>query len=78
MEKYLNKQHFETTKCIVYVGLTNTKANLLARDHNIYNEYRMSMTFIQRITCIHNEFEEKCGGIRQRLIMHFKMNVVWK
>lgn len=62
MEEYPNNPRFETMKCIIYVGLSHTEAKLVAWDHNSDNEYRMSMTFIQRVRFIHNEFEEKCGG----------------
>ena len=45
-----------------YAGLTDVEANLLARDHNTDSEYRMTMTFIQRVRFIHSEFLQICGG----------------
>jgi len=72
MEEYPNNPCFETMKCIIYVGLSYTKAKLLAWDHNIDNEYRMSMNFIQRIRFIHNEFEEKCGGDKTKVSLAFR------
>ena len=62
IEEYLGNYLFETMKCIIYVGLTETEAKLLAWDHNADNEYRMSMTFLEMVKFIHNEFLEKCGG----------------
>ena len=67
MEQYPNNPHFETMKCIKYAGLTDIKAKLLAWNHNSYNEYRMSMTFIQRVIFIHSEFEEKFGGDKKKV-----------
>lgn len=49
-------------KCIIYVGLIDIDAKLLEWDHNTHSEYRMSMTFIQRVIFIHNEFEEVFSG----------------
>ena len=40
MEEYPNNPRFETMKCIIYAGLTDKEANLLAWDHNLDNEYR--------------------------------------
>ena len=68
MEEYPNNPRFETMKCIIYAGLSDIEAKLVAWDHNSDNEYRMSMTFIQRVRFIHSEFEEKCGGIGQKLL----------
>ena len=67
MEEYPNNPRFEIMKCIIYVGLSDTEAKLVAWDHNSDNEYRMSMTFIQRVRFIHSEFEEKCGGDRTKV-----------
>lgn len=61
MQECPNIYPFEMVKCIIYVGLIDIDAKLLPWDHNIYSEYRMSMTFIQRVRFIHNEFEEVCG-----------------
>ena len=58
-------------KCIIYVGLTDTEANLLTWDHNTDNEYRTSMILIQRFRFIHNEFEEKCGGDKANFSLEF-------
>ena len=63
MEEYPNNPHFETMKCIIYAGLSDIEAKLVSCDHNSYNEYRMSMTFIQRVRFIHSEFEENVVGI---------------
>ena len=60
IEEYPHNPHFEIMKCIIYDGLSDKKVKLLAWDHNIDNEYRMFMNFIQRVRFIHNEFEEKC------------------
>ena len=65
-------------KCIICVGLIDTDETLLAWNHNKDSEYRMSMTFIQRVIFIHNEFEEVFGGDRSKLIHLFGSNVVWK
>lgn len=59
-------------KCITYVGLTETKTKLLAWDHNANNEYTMSMTFIQRVRFIHNEFVERCGGDKTNVSLSFQ------
>ena len=71
MEEYPNNPHLETMKCIINVGLSDTKTKLLARDHNSDNEYRMYMTFIQRVKLIQSEFEEKCGGDRINVTVDF-------
>jgi len=71
MEEYTNNTRFETMKCIINVGLPDIKARLFAWDHNTYNEYRMSLTFIQRVRFIHNEFEEKCGGDKTKVSLAF-------
>ena len=63
MEEYPNNPCFETMKCIIYASLSDTEEKLVAWDHNLDNEYKMSMTFIQRVRFIHSEFEEKCGGV---------------
>ena len=67
MEEYPNNPCFETMKCITYASLTYTEAKLLAWDHNSDNEYRMSMTFIQRVRCTQSEFEEKCVGDKTKV-----------
>lgn len=71
MEEYPNIPRFETMKCIIYDGLSYTKAKLVAWDHNSDNEYRMSMTFIQRVRFIHSEFEEKSYGDRINATVDF-------
>ena len=72
MDEYPNNPHFETMKCIIYAGLSDIEAKLVAWDHNSDNEYRMSMTFIQRVRFIHSEFEEKCGGDRINVSADFR------
>jgi hypothetical protein len=72
MQEYPYNPLFETIKCIIYVGLTYSKAKLLAWDHNTDNEYRMSMTFIQRVRFIHNEFSEICCGERSNVDVKFR------
>jgi hypothetical protein len=72
MQEYPNNPLFETVKCIIYVGLTDSEAKLLAWDHNTDNEYRMSMTFIQRVRFIHNEFSEICHGERSNVDVKFQ------
>ena len=59
-------------KYIVYVGLTYVEANLLAWDHNTDIEYRMTMTFIQRVIFIHNEFLQICGGDKSKVDASFQ------
>jgi hypothetical protein len=71
MQEYPNNPLFETVKCIICVDLTYSEANLLAWDHNTENEYRMSMTFIQRVIFIHNEFFEICHGERSNVDVKF-------
>ena len=71
MEEYPNNPHFETMKCIIYVGLSDTEAKLVVWDHNSDNEYRMSMTFIQRVRFIHSEFEEKYDGDKLNITIDF-------
>lgn len=72
MEEYTNNPRFQTMKCINYVGLSNTEAKLVAWDHNSDNEYRMSMTFIQRVRFIHSEFRVKCGSNRINFTGYFR------
>jgi hypothetical protein len=72
MQEYPNNHLFEIVKCIDYVGLTNSEGKLLAWDHNIDNEYRMSMTFIQRVRFIHNEFSEICRWERSNVDVKFQ------
>ena len=72
MKEYPNNSCFETMKCIIYVGFIDTEAELLPWDHISYNEYMMSMTFIQRVRFIHSEFEEKCGGDKTKVDHAFR------
>ena len=72
MLEYPNNSIFETMKCIVYVGLTNVNVKLLAWDHNIDSEYRMTMIFIQRVRFIHNEFFQICGGDKSKVHASFR------
>jgi hypothetical protein len=72
MQEYPNNPLFETVRCVIYVGLTDGEAKLLAWDHNTDNEYRMSMTFIQRVRFIHNEFSVICGGDRSNVDAKFR------
>lgn len=72
MQEYPNNPLFETVKCIIYAGLIDAETKLLAWDHNIDNEYKMSMTFIQRVIFIHNEFLEICGGERSNVDVKFQ------
>ena len=71
MQEYPNNLIFETIICVIYVGLTYGETKLLARDHNTDNEYMMSMTFIQRVRFIHNEFSVICGGDRSNVDAKF-------
>jgi hypothetical protein len=71
MQQYPNNPLFETVKCIIYVGLTYSESNLLAWDHNIDNEDKISMTFIQRVRFIHNEFSEIYHGERSNVDVQF-------
>ena len=72
MHEYPNNPLFETVKCIIYVGLTNSEAKLLAWDNNTENEYIMSMNFIQRVRFIHNEFSKICRGERSNVDVKFR------
>ena len=56
----------------MHVGLTDVEAKLLAWNNNTYNNYRMSMEFIQRVRFIHNEFGQICGGDRSRVDADFQ------
>ena len=67
MQEYPNKPIFETVKFIVYAGLTDVEANLLAWDHNTYSEYKMTMAFIKRVIFIHNEVLQICGGDKSKV-----------
>jgi hypothetical protein len=72
MQEYPNNPLFETNKCIIYVGLIDSEAKLLAWDHiNTNNEYKMSMNFIQRVRFIHNEFSEICRDERSNVDVKF-------
>jgi len=59
-------------KCIIYVGLSDTKGKSLAWDNNLDNHYRMSMNFIQRVRFIHSEFEKNCGGDKINFTIYFQ------
>ena len=72
MQEYLNNLIFEIFKCIIYVGLSDSEAKLLAWDHNTDNEYKMSMNFIQRVRFIHNVFSKICRGERSNFDAKFK------
>ena len=72
MQEYPNNLIFFKVKCIIYVGLTYVEANLLAWDHNTDSEYRMTMTFIQRVRFIHNEFLQICGGDKSNVDASFE------
>ena len=67
MQDFPQNPIFQILKCIIYHVLTNVKAKLLAWDHNTDSDYRFSMTLIQRIIFIHNEFEQICGGDRSKV-----------
>ena len=67
MQDFPQNPIFQILKCIIYHVLTNVEAKLLAWDHNTDSEYRLSMTVIQRIIFIHNEFEQICGGDRSKV-----------
>jgi hypothetical protein len=71
MQEYPNNPLFETVKCIIYASLTDSEAKLLAWIHNIDNEYKMSMTFIQRVRFIHNEISEIFHGERSNVDVKF-------
>ena len=64
IHEYLNNPLFETVKCVIYVDLKDVEVKLLTWNINTNSEYMMSMTFIQRVIFIHNEFEQICGGDR--------------
>ena len=44
----------------------------MAWNHNVDNEFRMSMNFIKRVRFIHNEFVEKCGGDKTKVSLIFQ------
>ena len=71
MEEYPNNPLFETVNSIIYASLTDLEANLLAWYHNKDNEYKMSITFIQRVRFIHNEFSEICHAERSNDDVNF-------
>ena len=64
MQEFPQNPIFQIVKCIIYAGLTYVEEKILARDHNTNTNYRTSMTFIQRVRFIHNEFEQIRGGDR--------------
>jgi len=72
MQEYPNNPIFETVKCIIYAGLTDVEAKLLAWDHNTDSEYRLTMTFVQRVRFIHSEFVQICGGEKSRVDASFR------
>ena len=72
MQEYLNNPIFEIVKCIIYVGLTDVEINLLAWDHNRNSEYQMTMTFIQSVIFIHNEFVQICCGEGSKVYASFQ------
>ena len=71
MQEFPKNPIFQIVKCIIYVGLTYVEEKLLARDHNIDTNYRTSMTLIQRVRFIHNEFEQIRGGDRLKVYAYF-------
>ena len=44
----------------------------MAWDHNIDNEYKMSMILFQRVRFIHNDFFEICRGERSNVDVKFR------
>ena len=72
IEEYPGNYLFETMKCFIYVFLTETKGKVIGMKHNADNEYRISMTFIQMVIFIHNEFLEKCGGDKTKVSLSFR------
>ena len=72
MQEFPKNPIFQTVKCIIYVGLIDVEAKLLAWDHNIDSDYRLSMTFIQMIIFIRNEFEQICVGDRSKVDANFQ------
>ena len=56
------------------IGFTDSLSNLklLAWDHNTDSEYRMTMTFIQRVRFIHNEFLQICVGEKSKVDVSFR------
>jgi hypothetical protein len=71
MEEYPNNPLFETIRGVIYVGSMDGETKLLAQDHNTDNEYRMSMTFIQRVRFIHNNISVIYGGDRSNIDAKF-------
>ena len=71
MQEFTKNLISQTVKCIIYVGLIDVEGKLLAWNHNTYSDYRMPITFIQRVIFIHNEFEQICGGDRSKVDKDF-------
>jgi hypothetical protein len=55
-----------------YVGLIDSEEKLLAWDYNTDNEYKMYITFIQRVRFIHNEFSEISHWERSNVDVTFR------
>ena len=55
-----------------FILMSSKPIKLVAWNNNLDNEYRMSMTFIQRVRFIHSGFEEKCGGDRINVTTDFQ------
>ena len=72
MQEFPQNPIFQTVKCIIYVGLTDVEAKLLAWDHNKNSDYMTSMVFFQMIIFIHNEFEQICGGDKSKFYADFR------
>ena len=72
MQAFLKNPIFQIVKCILYGGLTYMEEKLLACDHNTDIDYRKSMTFIQRVIFIYNEFEQIYAGDRLKAYAYFQ------
>ncbi|MCO5547183.1 hypothetical protein L7F22_000626 [Adiantum nelumboides] len=62
--EYEHVDTYKTAMCWVYAGLTDEEAKVLALDHNIDSDFRLEMSFIQKIRFFHNECVDtiKRGG----------------
>ncbi|MCO5563416.1 hypothetical protein L7F22_017058 [Adiantum nelumboides] len=54
--EYEHVDTYKTAMCWVYAGLTDEEAKVLALDHNIDSDFRLEMSFIQKIRFFHNEW----------------------
>ena len=71
LQEFPKKTHFSNSQMHHLCWFNICGRKNFAWDHNTDNEYRMSMTFIQRVIFIHNEFKQTCGGDRSKVDADF-------